>query len=101
MHGQFMLNELFFHNAETDQIILSVFRLGNSHFNKWYVGILKRIIIKILATYPEMEIVIRTDNGFSCAPFYELVDRCGLLFVTGQASDTDPLFRYSNHIVNR
>jgi hypothetical protein len=86
-YGQFMLNELFFHDGETGQIILPVLRPGNSHSNKWYVGILKRIIIKIRAAYPEMEIVIRTDSGFSCAPFYKLVDHYGLLFVTGQASN--------------
>ncbi len=86
-YGQFMLNELFFHDGETGQIILPVLRPGNSHSNKWYVGILKRIIIKIRASYPEMKIVIRTDSGFSCAPFYELVDSYSLLFVTGQASN--------------
>lgn len=86
-YGQFMLNELFFHDGETGQIILPVLRPGNSHSNKWYVGILKRIISKIRKTYPDMEIVIRTDSGFSCAPFYELVDEYNLLFVTGQASN--------------
>ena len=86
-YKQFMLNELFFHDGETGQIILPVLRPGNSHSNKWYVGILKRIILKIRTTYPEMEIVIRTDSGFSCAPFYELVDEYDLLFATGQASN--------------
>lgn len=86
-YGQFMLNELFFHDGETGQIILPVLRPGNSHSNKWYVGLLKRIIIKIRATYPEMKIVIRTDSGFSCAPFYELVDQYDLLFATAQASN--------------
>lgn len=86
-YGQFMLNELFFHDGETGQIILPVLRPGNSHSNKWYTGILKRIIIKIRDTYPDMEIVIRTDSGFSCAPFYKLVDDYDLLFVTGQASN--------------
>ena len=87
-YGQFMLNELFFHDGETGQIILPVLRPGNSHSNKWYVGILKRIIIKIREAYPEMEIVIRTDSGFSCAPFYELVDEYNLFFVTGIASNS-------------
>ena len=86
-YGQFMLNELFFHDGETGQIILPVLRPGNSHSNKWYVGLLKRIIIKIRTAYPKMEIVIRTDSGFSCAPFYELVDEHNLLFATGQASN--------------
>ena len=86
-YGQFMLNELFFHDGETGQIILPVLRPGNSHSNKWYVGILKRIIIKIRKAYPKMVIVIRTDSGFSCAPFYKLVDQYNLLFATGQASN--------------
>jgi len=86
-YGQFMLNELFFHDGETGQIILPVLRPGNSHSNKWYVGILKRIVIKIRTAYPEMKIVIRTDSGFSCAPFYQLVDDYDLYFATGQASN--------------
>ena len=34
-----------------------------------------------------MEIVIRSDSGFSCAPFYKLVDTHHLLFATGIASN--------------
>ncbi len=86
-YGQFMLNELFFHDGDTGQIILPVLRPGNSHSNKWYVGLLKRIIIKIRKVYPEMKITIRTDSGFSCAPFYKLVDDYDLFFVTGIASN--------------
>ncbi|WP_457619102.1 IS1380 family transposase [Lutibacter sp.] len=86
-YGQFMLNELFFHDGETGQIILPVLRPGNSHSNKWYVGILKRIIIKIRKVYPDMKITIRTDSGFSCAPFYTLVDEFNLLFATGIGSN--------------
>ena len=86
-YGQFMLNELFFHDGDTGQIILPVLRPGNSHSNKWYVGLLKRIIIKIRKVYPEMIITIRTDSGFSCAPFYELVDDLDLFFATGIASN--------------
>jgi len=86
-YGQFMLNELFFHDGETGQIILPVLRPGNSHSNKWYVGLLKRIVIKIRKIYPKMKITIRTDSGFSCAPFYELVDDYNLFFATGIASN--------------
>lgn len=86
-YGQFMYNELFFHDGETGQIIAPILRPGNSHSNKWYVSILKRIIVKIQKVYPEMKIIIRTDSGFSCAPFYKLVDDYNLLYVTGQASN--------------
>ncbi|RLB59043.1 MAG: IS1380 family transposase, partial [Deltaproteobacteria bacterium] len=43
-YGQFMYNELFFHDGQTGQIILPVLRPGNSHSNKWYVSLLKRVI---------------------------------------------------------
>lgn len=87
-YGKFMLNELFFHDGQTGQIILPVLRPGNSHSNKWYVGILKRIVQKIRLSYPQMKIIIRTDSGFSCAPFYKLVDKYELYFTTGQASNS-------------
>ncbi len=87
-YGQFMLNELFFHDGETGQIILPVLRPGNSHSNRWYVGILRRIIQKIKKAYPELKITIRTDSGFSCAPFYKLGADYDLFFVTGQASNS-------------
>jgi hypothetical protein len=86
-YGKFIYNELFFHDGDTGQIILPVLRPGNSHSNKWYVSILKRIIIKMREAYPELEIIIRSDSGFSCAPFYELVEKYDLLFATGQASN--------------
>ncbi len=78
---------MFFHDGETGQIILPVLRPGNSHSNRWYVGILRRIIRKIKKAYPELKIIIRTDSGFSCSPFYKLVDDYDLYFATGQASN--------------
>lgn len=87
-YGHFMLNELFFHDGETGQIIVPVLRPGNSHSNKWYVSILKRIITKIRATYPDLEIIIRADSGFSCAPFYELADYYNLKYAIGLSSNS-------------
>ena len=73
-YGQFMYNELFFHDGDTGQIIVPVLQPGKSHSNKWYVSILKRIVKKIRLSYPKMEIIIRADSGFSNAPFYKLAD---------------------------
>ena len=87
-YGQFMYNELFFHDGATGQIILPVLRPGNCHSNKWYVSILKRIIIKIRgAAYPDMKITIRGDSGFSCATFYELTDAYDLYYAIGVATN--------------
>lgn len=86
-YEQFMYNELFFHDGDTGQIILPVLRPGNSHSNKWYAGILQRIIKKIRDKYPRIKITIRTDSGFSGPTFYKVVDEYNLHFATGIASN--------------
>ena len=86
-YGHYMYNELFFHDGETGQIIMPVLRPGNSHSNKWFVPILKRIIRRIKEDYPDIKIIIRADGGFSCAPFYELADRHQLLYAIGLPSN--------------
>ena len=86
-YGHFMYNELFFHDGDTGQIIVPVLRPGNSHSNKWYVAILKRVVKRIKKVYPEMEIIIRGDSGFSCAPFYQLADDMNLRFTLGLSSN--------------
>lgn len=86
-YGHFMYNELFFHDGHTGQIIVPVLRPGNSHSNKWYVSILKRVVEKICTVYPEMKIIIRADSGFSCPAFYQLADTYQLGFVIGLASN--------------
>ena len=86
-YGHFMYNELFFHDGDSGQIIVPVLRPGNSHSNKWYVSILKRVVTKIKQVYPKMEITIRGDSGFSCPQFYKLADDMGLLFTLGLASN--------------
>jgi len=86
-YGQFMYNELFFHDGDTGQIVIPVLRPGNSHSNRWYVGILRRVIVKIKEQYPDMKITIRADSGFSCPAFYQLAEKYNLEFTIGQASN--------------
>lgn len=86
-YGQFMYNELFFHDGETGQIILPVLRPGNSHSNKWYVSILKRVVKRIKEQYFDIEIIIRADSGFSCPAFYKLADDFNLKYAIGQANN--------------
>lgn len=86
-YGQFMYNELFFHDGHTGQIIVPVLRPGNSHSNKWYVAILKRVVNKIRLAHPSIRIIVRADSGFSCPAFYKLADHCTLDFVIGMASN--------------
>ena len=86
-YGQFMYNELFFHDGETGQTIVPILRPGNSHSNKWYVAILKRVLIKIREQYPDIEIAIRADSGFSGPEFNKLAESFKLKYAIGQASN--------------
>lgn len=86
-YGQYMYHQLFFHDGRTGQIILPVLRPGNSHSNRWFVSILKRIVRRIRAVYPDIKITIRADSGFSCPTFYELADTENLGFVVGMATN--------------
>lgn len=103
-YGHFMYNELFFHDGETGQIIVPVLRPGNSHSNKWYVSILKRVLIKIVEKHPEINIIIRADSGFSCPAFYKLANDFNLQYAIGQASNdvlkqkTDRAAKAVNHL---
>jgi hypothetical protein len=69
-----MYNELIINDGETGQIILPVLRPGNAHSNWWYVSVLKRIIIRIRQKYPEINIVLRADSGFSSPKIYKLAE---------------------------
>ena len=86
-YKQYMYNELLFHDGETAQVILPVLRPGNCHSNRWFVHILSVIVDKIRARFPNMEIIIRADAGFSGAEFYDLAEEKNLLFCIGLASN--------------
>jgi hypothetical protein len=51
------------------------------------VAILKRVLQIIKAAYPDIEIIVRADSGFSCPSFYLLADSFGLKYAIGQASN--------------
>ena len=82
-----MYNELFFHDGETGEIILPILRPGNAHSNWWYVAILKRIVNKIRAKYPEMKIIFRADSGFSTPVFYNFAEKNSIKFAVGISSN--------------
>lgn len=82
-YKQFMYNELLIHDGETGQVILPVLRPGSCHSGRWFVHILTIIVDKIRARFPEMEIIIRADSGFSGAKFYKLAEKKDIKFCIG------------------
>ena len=89
-HGyywQWMLNELFYIDGETGQIILPVLRPGNVHSSKWNERFLRIMLSKIRKRFPAMQIILRGDAGFSSAKFYELVEQEDIDYCIGVSSN--------------
>jgi len=82
-YGQFMYHQLLFKDGDTGQIILPVLRPGNTHSSRWFVKILEKIIDRIQSRFPQIEIIIRADCGFSVPGFYQLADKKQLKFCVG------------------
>ena len=82
-YGQFMYHILLFKDGDSGQIILPVLRPGNTHSSRWFVKILGKIVDRIRTRFPEIEIIIRADCGFSVPDFYALADSKGLKFCVG------------------
>jgi hypothetical protein len=80
---QWMYHELIINDGETGQLVLPVLRPGNCHTAKWFVAILKRIIKKLRARFPNIIIKVRADCGFSGAEFYKLSNDECLQFCIG------------------
>jgi hypothetical protein len=66
-HGyykQHMYHPLLVFDGETGQLVRAVLRPGNAHASHEALGILKRIVARLRAAWPEVEIAIRADAGF-------------------------------------
>lgn len=82
-HWQYQLNELFYLDGQSGQIILPVLRPGNAHTSKWNARFLRVIVQKIRARFPQMKIVLRADAGFSTPAFYALAAEISFDFCIG------------------
>lgn len=98
-YGQFMYHQLLFKDGHSGQIILPVLRPGNTHSSRWFVKILEKIVDRIQARYPDIEIVIRADCGFSVPGLYDLADRKQLKFCVG-ISANERLKRITKKVVD-
>ena len=76
-------SQLFFHDGDTGEIILSVLRSGNAHSLKWAVPILRRIVERIRAKYPQMPIYLRADAGYNTPKLYELCHEKDMYYAIG------------------
>ena len=81
-------SQLFFHDGDTGELILPVLRPGNAHSLKWAVALLRRIVEKIRAEYPEVPIYFRADAGFNSPEIYDLCHEKDMYYAVGIAKNS-------------
>jgi hypothetical protein len=67
-HGyyrQHMYHPLLLFDGETGHLITAVLRPGNVHGSRFVVLVLRRLLRKLRATWPDIPVEIRADSGFA------------------------------------
>ena len=82
-YDQYMYHPLLVYDADTGEMITEVLRAGNRHASYGIVSILKRIVGKLKAAFPNAEIIIRGDAGFAIPALYEYCEEEKLKYVIG------------------
>lgn len=86
-----MYMQIFFKDGNTGQIILPILLPGYYNSARLFVPILKRIINKIRAKLPIVNIIVRADAAYSKPEFYKLTHSTKELFYTVGIAANDVL----------
>ena len=85
-HGYFdqhMFHPLLVFDGVNGFPLAAVLRPGNCHAAHGAVGILRRVLSRLQAAYPEATILVRADAGFAVPRLYELLESLGVRYVIG------------------
>jgi hypothetical protein len=81
--GQHMYHPLLIFDGETNQLITAVLRPGNVHAGRGIVGILRRLIRLLRATWPDVQVEIRADSGFALPALYAFCEEQQITYTIG------------------
>jgi hypothetical protein len=90
-HGyyrQHMYHPLLVFDGDTDQLITAILRPGNAHAGKGTVAILRRIVRRLRAAWPEVQIALRADAGFALPALYDYCEREEIELTVAQLYNT-------------
>src|SRR5260221_5042526 len=85
-HGyyqQHMYHPLLIFDGETDQLLIALLRPGTVHASCGVVAVLRRLVRRIRARWPEITIEIRADSGFAVPALYEWCEAEGITYTLG------------------
>ena len=75
-------------SAVEQELIAAVLRPGNKHAGHRAAGVLRRIVARLKAAFPQAEIVLRGDAGFALPEVYDLCESMGIGYVLSLAKNS-------------
>jgi hypothetical protein len=85
-HGfyrEHMYHPLLVFDGQTDQLLCAVLRPGNCHGSRFVVLVLRRLLQRLRAAWPEISIEIRADSGFAVPRLYAWCEAHGITYTIG------------------
>lgn len=87
-YGQHMYHPLLVFDGEAGQLITVILHPGNTHASRGAVMILRRIVKRLRAAWPGVEIQIRADAGFAVPAVYEYCEEQGIEYTIGLVTNS-------------
>lgn len=87
-HGyyrQHMYHPLLVFDGDTGHLITAVLRPGNAHGSRFAVLVLRRLLRKLRAAWPEVAVEVRADSGFAVPRLYEWCEANDVAYTIGLA----------------
>ena len=85
-HGyyrQHMYHPLLIFDADTGQLITAILRPGNVHGSRFVVLVLRRLLRRLRAAWPDVAVELRADSGFAIPRLYAWCEAEGVAYTIG------------------
>jgi hypothetical protein len=85
-HGyyrQHMYHPLLVFDGDTGQLITAILRPGNVHGSRFVVLVLRRLLRKLRATWPDIPVEVRADSGFAVPRLFTWCEANRVDYTTG------------------
>jgi hypothetical protein len=82
-YDQYMYHPLLVFDGDTGHLITAVLRPGNVHGSRCAVLVVRRLVRRIRARWPDITIAIRADSGFAIPRMYAWCEANGVGYTIG------------------
>jgi hypothetical protein len=85
-HGfyrEHIYHPLLIFDGQTDQLLCAVLRPGKCHGARFVVLVLRRVLKRLRAAWPQVSIEIRADSGFAVPRLYAWCEANGITYTIG------------------